>query len=89
MLQQISSEVEVIVIVGFALEPQILDTGSLQPISGRVHGAPATETVGTGSIPVRSNLRLLKLGFAASLLDVQQLKGQCEASTVCGRQVAA
>ena len=39
--------------------------------------------------PVRSNLRLLKLGFAASLLDVQQLKGQCEASTVCGRQVAA
>ena len=32
------------------------------------------------------------LGFAkekglASLLDVQQLKGQCEASTVCGRQV--
>ena len=25
--------------------------------------------------------------FTAFLLDVQQLKGQCEASTVCGRQV--
>ena len=33
--------------------------------------------------------RLEKLVFTASLLDVQQLKGTCEASSVCDRQVAA
>ena len=36
---------------------------------------------------VGSNQRLKKLVFTASLLDVQQLKGQYEASAVCGRQV--
>ena len=29
----------------------------------------------------------MKLVFTASLVDVQLLKGQCEASTVCGRQM--
>ena len=37
--------------------------------------------------PVESNQRLQKLVFLASMLDVQQLKGQCEASIVCGRQM--
>ena len=39
--------------------------------------------------PVGSNQRLQKLAFTASLLDIQQLKGQCEASIVRGRQVEA
>ena len=37
--------------------------------------------------PVWPSQRLQKLVFTASLLDVQQQEGQCEASTVCGRQV--
>ena len=57
------------------------------PISGQVDRASATETVDLGSIPVGSNQRLQKLVCTASLLDVQQLKKQCEASTVCGKQV--
>ena len=39
--------------------------------------------------PVGSNQRLQKLVFTASLLVVQPIKGQCEISNVCGRQVAA
>ena len=42
------------------------------PIKGQVDRASATEAVDSGSIP-------------GSLLDVQQLKGQCKASTVCGK----
>ena len=57
------------------------------PIRGRVDRASATETVDLGSIPVGSNQKLSKLVIIASLLDVQQLKEQCEASTVCGREV--
>ena len=38
---------------------------------------------------VGSHQWLQKLVFAAFLLDVRQLKGECEASTVCGKQVAA
>ena len=37
--------------------------------------------------PVGSNQRLEKLVFTASVLGVQQFRGQCEASAVCGRQV--
>ena len=48
--------------------------------------ASATEAVDSGSIPGRVQPKTIKLGFTASLLDVQQLKGQCEASAVCGRQ---
>ena len=52
--------------------------------------ASATETIPetaeTGSIPVRIKQRLEKK-FTAFLLDVQQLKGQCEASTLWGRLV--
>ena len=41
----------------------------------------------SGRFLVGSNQRLQKLVFKAFLLDVQHLKGQCEASVVCGRQV--
>ena len=44
--------------------------------------ASATETGDAGSIPGQ-----IKPVFTSYLLDVQQLKGQCEASIVCGRQV--
>ena len=37
----------------------------------------------------KSTETLDQLVFTASQLHVQQLKGQCEASTVCGRRVAA
>ena len=37
--------------------------------------------------PIGSIQRVLKLVLRASLLDVQQLKGPCDASIVCGRQV--
>ena len=57
------------------------------PISGRVDRASATDSVDSGSIPGRVKPKTLKLVFTASLLDVQQLKGQCKASAVCGRQV--
>ena len=52
-----------------------------------IQRASATETVDTGSIPGLVKPRLQKLLFTSSLLDVQQLKGQCEASSVCGRLV--
>ena len=58
------------------------------PISGRVDRASATETVDSGSIPSRIKPKTMKIGIHSFLLDVQQLKEQCEASTVCGRQVA-
>ena len=51
--------------------------------------ASATEAVDTGSIPGRVKPKTNELVSTASLLDVQQLKGQCEASTMGGRQVAA
>ena len=47
------------------------------------------ETADTGSICNRVKPTLKKLVSTASLLDVQHLKGQCGASLVCGRQVAA
>ena len=49
--------------------------------------ASATETVDSGSIPGLVKPKTIKMKFIASLLDVQQLKGHCEASTVCSRQV--
>ena len=50
--------------------------------------ASATETVRWGSIPVWVKPKTIKIGiFTAFLLDVQQLKGQYEASAVCGRQM--
>ena len=55
-----------------------------EPSSGRVSAAQAVDQ---GSMLFGSNQRLQKLVFTASLLDVQQSTGQCEASTVCGRQV--
>ena len=49
----------------------------------------ATEVVDSGSIPSQVKPKTYKTVFTASLIEVQQLKGECEASTVCGRQVAA
>ena len=47
--------------------------------------ASASETVDSGSIPPRVKPKTIKKSvFTATLLDVQQLKGQCEASTMCG-----
>ena len=57
------------------------------PIGSRVDRVSATETVDSGSIPGRVKPKTKKLILTAFLLDVQQLKGQCEASTVCGKQV--
>ena len=50
-------------------------------VSGRVDRTSATETVDPDSIlgSVKVNQRSLKLVFTAFLLDVQQLKGLCEA----------
>ena len=47
----------------------------------------ATETVDSGSIPLRVKPKSKSIGIAAFLLDLQQLKGQCQASTVCGNLV--
>ena len=58
-----------------------------QPISGRVDRASAIETMDSDSILGRVKPKTKKLVFTASLLDVQQLKGQCKASAECGRQV--
>ena len=58
-----------------------------QPISGRVDRASATEAVDMGLIPGWVKPKTLKSVFTAFLLDIQQSKGLCEASTVCGRQV--
>ena len=49
----------------------------------------ATETVDSGSTSNWVKPKTKKLVFTASALDVQLLKGQCEAFTVSGRQVAA
>ena len=58
---------------------------SLQPISGEVDRATDTETVDSISTPDRIKSKTIKIGIHSfpALLDVQQLKGQCEASTVC------
>ena len=61
----------------------------IEPISGRADRASGTETVDTGSIPYRVKSKTIKLVFTACLLDVQQLKEECEASIECGRQEAA
>ena len=47
--------------------------------------ASATEAVDSGSIPGRFKPKSMKIGIHSLLLDVQQLKGQCEASAVCGK----
>ena len=51
-------------------------------------GVSATETVKSRSIPGWVKPKTVKMVFTAFLLGVQNKKGQCEASTVCGRQVA-
>ena len=56
-------------------------------ISGRVDRASATEAVDSGSIPGRVKPKTVTIGIHSFMLDVQQLKGQCEASIVCGRQI--
>ena len=50
--------------------------------------ATATEAVNLSSIPGQVKPKTIKkLVFTVSLLDFQQYKGQCEASTVCFREV--
>ena len=51
-------------------------------------GASAIETVDLGSIPDRIKPQTIQISIHCFLLDVQ-LKGQLEALTVCGGQVAA
>ena len=58
---------------------------NLKPISGQVDRASASETVGSGLNPGRVTPKTIKIGLHSSLLDVQQLKEQSEASIVCGR----
>ena len=60
-----------------------------KPTNSHVVRASATETVDSDSIPGGVKLKAIKIGIPASLVDVQQLKGQREPSTMCGRQVAA
>ena len=48
--------------------------------------ASATKAVDSFSIPWSGHTKTNKLVFTASLLDVQQLKGQREVCAVCGRQ---
>ena len=55
----------------------------------QVDRTSANETVDTGSIPGRVKPKTIDLDFTAFLLDVQQLKRQCDVSTVCGKQVVA
>ena len=57
------------------------------PVGSRVDRASVTETVDMGSIPGQVNPKTTKLSVHTFLLDVQQLKGQCKASTMCDRQV--
>ena len=45
--------------------------------------ASATETADSDSIPGPVQPKTVKLAFTASLLDVQQLKRQFDASTLC------
>ena len=52
-----------------------------------MNSSSATDTVHSGSIPGWAKSNTEKFLFTAFLLNVQQLKGECEASTVCGRQV--
>ena len=59
----------------------------IKTISGQVDKASATKAVDSGSILDWSNQILQKLALIAFMLDVQQLKGQCEASAMFGRQV--
>ena len=42
-----------------------------------------TDEIGIDSIAGRFKPNTVKLVFTASLLDVQQLKDQCEASVMC------
>ena len=50
--------------------------------------ASATEVVDVGSIPGSVKPKTIKIGIHSFLEHVQQLKGQCEASAMCDRQVA-
>ena len=56
-------------------------------ISSRVDRASATETVDSGSITGRVKLKTIKIDIQSFPAWRSALKGQCEASTVCGRLV--
>ena len=56
-------------------------------ISGRMNRESATDTVDTDSILGQVKPKTINFGVHSFPIDAQQLKGQCEASTVCGTQV--
>ena len=58
-------------------------------ISGRVNTVFITVAVDLGLILGQVKPKTIKMVFTAFLLDFQHMKGQCEASTVGGKQVAA
>ena len=59
-------------------------------INDLVNRASVTETTDSSSIPNEVKSKTIKIGILSFLLDVQHFKGQqCEASTLCGRQMAA
>ena len=62
-------------------------------ISGREGRASATKAIDSSSIPglvkPKSTVKKMVGLFTASLVDVQHLKGQCEAFVMCGRQQMA
>ena len=55
----------------------------IETISSRVDETSATEPIDLGSIPSRAKPETIKLVFTTSLLDVQKLMEQCEASQSC------
>ena len=56
-------------------------------ISGRVDRPSATETVDPGSIPGWFKSKTVKISAHSFPASTFTKMGQCEASTVCGRQV--
>ena len=55
-----------------------------------MHRMSATETIDLGSILDRVKPKTINIDIIVFLIDVQHYrKGQCEASTLCGRQMTA
>ena len=50
--------------------------------------ASATKTIDLGLVLGQFKPKAIKIGIHSFPADIQQQKGLCEASTVCGRQVA-
>ena len=61
----------------------------VKPVNGRVERTSAAETVDSGLIPDRVKPKAIKIGIHNPQLPCLKFsdKKQCEASTICGRQV--